>query len=105
MCRRPDLDVPCGLEQPSLSTLVKQTVFLSTFLSHTFFAAVLEAGGRSDLSEGTLVELWLQKGDSYKGSVQIPLDRASVEAETEFELCNCVPGMGTCEKYSKMHFC
>jgi hypothetical protein len=59
------------------------------------FPAVLDAGGRSNLNEGTLVELWLQKGDSYKGSVKIPLDRASIEAETLFELCNCLTGMGT----------
>ena len=37
MCRRPDLDVPCGLEQPSLSTLVKQTVFFCQHFSLILF--------------------------------------------------------------------
>ncbi|XP_065341839.1 uncharacterized protein LOC135940738 isoform X1 [Cloeon dipterum] len=55
---------------------------------------VLDNGGRTDLSEGTIVELWVQKGDSYKNAVQIPLDRFDLEANTNYLLCNCVPGMG-----------
>ncbi|XP_065341845.1 uncharacterized protein LOC135940738 isoform X2 [Cloeon dipterum] len=63
---------------------------------------VLDNGGRTDLSEGTIVELWVQKGDSYKNAVQIPLDRFDLEANTNYLLCNCVPGMGI-HYYTEMY--
>ncbi|CAB3373094.1 Hypothetical predicted protein [Cloeon dipterum] len=63
---------------------------------------VLDNGGRTDLSEGTIVELWVQKGDSYKTAEQIPLDRFDLEANTNYLLCNCVPGMGI-HYYTEMY--
>jgi hypothetical protein len=84
------------LALPSLLALVNKKITEICVLFLTIFIkkAVLDAGGRSDLTEGTLVELWLQKGPSYTDSVQVPLDRASIESDTAFELCNCLPGMG-----------
>lgn len=64
------------------------------FVMFCCVADVLTAGGRSDLSEGTLVELWLQNGPSYMDSHKLPLDRTQLEAETNYNLQNCVPTMG-----------
>ncbi|KAF4521547.1 hypothetical protein B566_EDAN001267 [Ephemera danica] len=67
-----------------------------TWVGTAFFVniAVLEAGGRSDLSQGTLEQLWLQYGPSYTDARQIPLDPATLLSTTAFQLENCVPTMG-----------
>lgn len=54
----------------------------------------LLSGGRSDLKQGTLEQLWLQEGPNLHNSRQVPLNVDVLLKETLFKREQCFPGMG-----------
>ncbi|XP_059470409.1 uncharacterized protein LOC132193638 [Neocloeon triangulifer] len=79
---------------PSFRRLVRFGRDVWTATAFFVSPSVLDAGGRNDLSEGTFVELWIQKSNKYSEAVKIPLDRAELVSTTRYVLCGCIKGMG-----------